>query len=411
MKKVTLLNSKIKVLIGVLVVGVVLITGWLILESQKSSAVFTTEISREKALELANQLLQSKCSTTFTEITRKDYDLESILDRDLSYTEATYLNNLIEHMCPMLRTYLQNYTDIWVAKKNLTIGKAIVLVGLHGEFVCGFEAFGTNLEELCGRREVIIATDKTEYEKDEEIKLTLINDFDKSIYYRDWTKSWNECKGSSFRLGKKIKENEFDFFGIGLAECLKPIVSLKPHSKITYSLDPKELEEIPSRRLEKGTYKWEFTFGFEKDLRITQKVYSNEFTIKEEAELPSDWKTYRNEEYGFEFRYSEEELLYPPLKTYEKQFQVNDTIYPGIQFSEFRNGCILVIVKTSRDPTLNRFNESDVPIKERQYVVSKKLDSGKAFYHLGMLVTSHAVNPEECESTLNQILSTFRFLE
>ncbi len=128
---------------------------------------------------------------------------------------------------------------------------------------------------------VILTTDKTEYEKDEEIKLTLINDFDKPIYYRDWSKSWNECGGSSFKLGKKVKENEFDFFGIGgIAECLKPIVSLKPHTKITYSLDPKELEEIPSRRLEKGTYKWEFTFGFEKDLKTTQKIYSNEFTIK-----------------------------------------------------------------------------------------------------------------------------------
>jgi len=126
---------------------------------------------------------------------------------------------------------------------------------------------------------VVVFTDKTEYKKGEEIKLTVINDFDKPIYYRDWSKSWNECVGS-FRLGKKIKENKFDFFEIGLAECLKPIVSLKPHSKITYSLDPKELEEIPSRRLEKGTYKLEFTFGFEEDLKTVQKVYSNEFTIK-----------------------------------------------------------------------------------------------------------------------------------
>jgi len=122
---------------------------------------------------------------------------------------------------------------------------------------------------------------KTKYTKNEEIKLTVINNFDKPIYYHDWSRSWNECGGSSFKLGKKIKEDEFDFFEIGLAECLKPIVSLKPLSKITYLLDPKELEEIPSRSLKEGTYKWEFTFGFEKDLKSTQKVYSNEFTIKE----------------------------------------------------------------------------------------------------------------------------------
>jgi len=145
----------------------------------------------------------------------------------------------------------------------------------------------------CEQQEIIleqvtITTDKTEYEQEEKIGTVLVNNLDKTISYRDWSNAWNECGGSSFKLGKK-ENGEYNFFQIGLTECLKLSVELQAGSTMIYSLDPKKLEGIPSNRLDKGTYKWEFSYVIENDNKekITEGgiIYSNEFTIKEGNEI------------------------------------------------------------------------------------------------------------------------------
>lgn len=121
--------------------------------------------------------------------------------------------------------------------------------------------------------------------------------------------------------------------------------------------------------------------------------------IKEDE--TANWKSYRNEEYGFEIKYPENQLLYPPLKTSLVEYVSNNYKYFGVRLGEFNNGCSLNIFKTDRSKNINPFDESDVPIKMRIYAVSKDIEFNNTTYHFGMSVASHAVNPDSCRLLLN----------
>jgi len=137
----------------------------------------------------------------------------------------------------------------------------------------------------------------------------------------------------------------------------------------------------------------------------------NEGKVEEVEDETNDLKTYRNEEYGFEMKYPEDLLLYPPLKISPVEYISNNKKYLGIRLGEFNNGCSLNIFKTDRDENIDPFDETDIPVKMRQYAVSKELEFDDKIYHLGMSVASHAVDPDSCRSLLDQIVSTFQFLE
>jgi len=106
-------------------------------------------ISESRALKKANQLLKDKCNSTFTKIER------TWITRTFVYHYLPGANK--EDVCHGITKYLSDYSDIWMAEKTLiaegpvcdtsipeaqcTKGKlisAIVLVGLEGNFVCGY---------------------------------------------------------------------------------------------------------------------------------------------------------------------------------------------------------------------------------------------------------------------------------
>jgi hypothetical protein len=83
------------------------------------------EISEQKALELANQVLQSKCKMSFTEIKKVDW------------TKGGPGFDIYESICPEAKNYKEN--KIWVAEKKLNENyQATAHVGINGKFVCVF---------------------------------------------------------------------------------------------------------------------------------------------------------------------------------------------------------------------------------------------------------------------------------
>ena len=256
------MDSKIKILLGILVLGILVVGGWqfwnsIFLEKEPSiPPEWKICTSDSDCVETRGGCCPCSMGGTQTAINKKY--LEKWMEK-------------LEKFCPLAPCPAEYKCEegIVVCKDNR----------------CEFLSAGPR-----GKPAVFLFTDKKNYRKGEEIKVTIISGIGIPIYYRDWSKSQNECKGTSFRLGKRGERYTWNFSEIGGAECSNPVVKLDPHSEVTYSLDPNE-----SEKLEEGTYQWEFTFGLKKDLKKTFKVFSNEFTIssrKEKVTITTDKTEY-----------------------------------------------------------------------------------------------------------------------
>ena len=168
---------------------------------------------------------------------------------------------------------------------------------------------------------------------------------------------------------------------------------------------------IATNNFELEEEKYQSSYLSEEEKIIPQAKEREEVISSKKIDEMADWKTYKNEKYGFEIKYPEDQLLYPPLKIFPIEYNINNHKYLGIKLGEFNNGCSLNIFKIDQSENINPFDESDVPIKMRSYVVNKKLEFDNIIYYFGMSVASHAVDSEICKSLLNQILSTFKFTE
>ncbi len=153
-------------------------------------------------------------------------------------------------------------------------------------------------------KQIVVTTDKTEYEQGETVKITVKNNLDKSIWYYEW--SGFTCADSFFL--EKREDGEYRYFSIpGLRESPTQPVELKPNLEKVYWLNLSKLKEQCegfSPEFSAGTYKLGFNYGFTIEEHWSEKAYSNEFRIRKRSEgQTSDWKTYTNKEYGFEIKY------------------------------------------------------------------------------------------------------------
>jgi|GEM_PF-3286677 len=170
-------------------------------------------------------------------------------------------------------------------------------------FICNFENCKC-IPEIQSEEQVTIATDKTEYEQGEIVKIIVKNNMDKPIWYYDWcTYKCDDVLclcGDSFFIEKKGEGKYKAYYSsdsIGV-EHMSKLIELKPGSKRIYQLELVKFSE--------GTYRLGMYYGFSKNVSFSEGtiIYSNEFTIgKGGKEETSDWKTYTNKDYGFEIKY------------------------------------------------------------------------------------------------------------
>lgn len=115
-----------KILIISLVIFFICLIGKILLWQRLSEPPIppaVAEISKDNALELANQSLGKKCNLSFSQIER------------VGWTKAPDIEILKREICPTIDKYNEN--EIWRGKISLDENiEIIALVGIYGKFVC-----------------------------------------------------------------------------------------------------------------------------------------------------------------------------------------------------------------------------------------------------------------------------------
>jgi len=193
------MNTKTKILIVVAAVFLIILTSAVLVWKKQRKPIqlqnitTTSEISKEKALKLANQAIEEECETTFPDVEKTTWNIQ-----------GPGFENL-KNICPKISEYKEN--KIWKGEKSSGENIEIIgLVGIYGKFVCAYalnKKTGPGIMPLskgCAqKKEVTIATDKAEYKQGETVKITVKNNLPVPIWY---VKSLDGCRLSFWQLEK-----------------------------------------------------------------------------------------------------------------------------------------------------------------------------------------------------------------
>ena len=161
---------------------------------------------------------------------------------------------------------------------------ACSFIGRFDEYICKCANGKCEKVKIEGVEEVVITTDKMEYEQGEMVSITVKNNLNKPILFREFG---NPCF-SSFSIGIK-REDYRMFYDLGTARCLTDMGELKPNAEIVFLLKVDDIDRILAliniSIVYPGTYKLELNYGFSSDNLKEEIIYSNEFTIKEKSTL------------------------------------------------------------------------------------------------------------------------------
>jgi hypothetical protein len=151
-----------------------------------------------------------------------------------------------------------------------------------------------------------------------------------------------------------------------------------------------------------------------------------EQTRLREVDSFSNWKTYRNEEYGFEFKYPEKASIYD----YNGEGYLKDTVGVGVHmgwadvtFEILADYDWTEFIKREKDYTPDKFTEERIIIDNQigtkfihhitngctvSYIGIRNSQNRKYFFHNLITCPTHQAGFDEQE---NQILSTFKFIK
>lgn len=274
------------------------------------------------------------------------------------------------------------------------------------------------------KEEVLITIDKTEYEAGENLKVKIKNNFREQICFSSCYPYLLERKNEKWESYKYVECQRFH----GNGYCIE--AKKEKDFELTLPQVPDGLHRLVIPIC--ISCKSEDTFKEDK------RFYLNEFTIKEKKiDETTDWKTYRNEEYGYEVKYPMEWEKYFLISKNKISWKIPDEIICGKACDIFHTISIEVYKKnyTSTGDWLKELNTS---VPEEAYPPDYKIDreitiSGLAglevsqesegglytkvgviknnfVYEFTKLKTNWEKN-ESIDKEFYQMLSTFRFLE
>lgn len=293
--------------------------------------------------------------------------------------------------------------------------------------------------EILEKTEATITTDKTEYEQGETVKIMVKNNLDKNIclgknhpYYSE---KWNEET-------KKWEIAHPELLMSGVVPSVGECINSKEHKEFISDDFFKNLILINS-----GKYRILFPVCVdcekEKNFNSDKTICSNEFTIKEKEKIDetSDWKIYRNEEYGFKIKYPKSLLIKTEIEKdlFYINFCISSENWPKGYSKELTLHISSNKEKLSlRDALAKRYDFSDLqfmevqtennlqalkPLKQTSEDYWKQFPMGSGleynYWFIGnqnfIFGVNHWQDSQLDSETLveiaDQMLSTFRFIE
>lgn len=252
------MNKGIKILIGILVIGIVLAGGWWVWNNYYKVSE-TSEIYREELMKEISDKIEKLDKSCQSNEDCKEVELRYLIKADGVHPLCVNKEETIKE--------IRSLQDLYYKKYKTSLPD--ILINLLPFYGC--ECKNNVCAEITKKaEEVTITTDKTEYEQGETVKIVVKNNLDKSICFGTCNNYYFEKKNGEWKYYLK-KFCEADF----IKECIKP-----NETKIF------ERETIwNSYKIEKGTYRMVIPLCIDcenlGEFREDKVIFSNEFTIKE----------------------------------------------------------------------------------------------------------------------------------
>jgi len=288
MRKI-IMDSKTKILIGVLVVGILLIGGWRVWNTQIENKCSSDAdcrfwnscgcASRENLLCLLFELFGPKVHWEYYPCRSCGCLNGKCTSWNAIFEEAQKTKNI--ELCYEIRD---------IACKNYCL---------------------MVLENIKTKEEVIIFTDKTEYEQEENIKVIIENNLNQNIWYygvNGYATLYSCLNNHRYALKvqklAKLKEDIWDDVEAHhfccFARCYvktPELKELKPKEKILGEWDQTVYDSeagINGKLAEPGRNRFVFIYYLSNNTNQPNYAYSNEFIIKERSKVSEEYKIYLN---------------------------------------------------------------------------------------------------------------------